>query len=103
MEVGESKNLSPYTEDSGTFQSIPFINQGSGCGNGTNQVDTGSVCKLKSIRGNSVVVNQLFDISESASASVSGVSIITISLNMSRKSSKNKAIEGDYSPSMVSI
>lgn len=52
-------NLTPYSEDSGVTQSVPFINQGTGCANGTAQADTGSFMQLKEKRGNAVVVNQL--------------------------------------------
>ena len=52
-------NLTPYSEESGVNQDIPFILQGTGCGNGEAQVDTGSFAYLKEKQGNSVVVNQL--------------------------------------------
>ena len=58
MTVGAADNLTPYSEDSGDDQNEPFIVQGTGCGNGTEQVDTGSLALLKEKRGNSVVVNQ---------------------------------------------
>lgn len=61
MTVGAADNLTPYSEDSGDDQNEPFIVQGTGCGNGTEQVDTGSLALLKEKRGNTVVVNQLVD------------------------------------------
>lgn len=54
-----AENLTPYNDESGTSQSIPFINQGTGCGNGESAVDTGSYAELRNKNGNTVVVNQL--------------------------------------------
>ena len=51
-------NLTPYSEDSGTTQTVPFINQGTGCGNGETQVDTGSLALMKNKQGNLVIGNQ---------------------------------------------
>lgn len=59
MGVGVADNLTPYSEDSGATQSIPFIAQGTGCGNGESVVDTGSYLQLKKKLGNTVAVNQL--------------------------------------------
>lgn len=58
MTVGAADNLTPYDEDSGTDQKQPFLLQGTGCGNGEQQVDTGALALLKEKQGNSVVVNQ---------------------------------------------
>lgn len=58
MTVGAADNLTPYDEDSGVDQEQPFLLQGTGCGNGEQQVDTGALGLLKSKNGNSVVVNQ---------------------------------------------
>ena len=54
-----SENLTPYSDESGNLQTIPFVMQGTGCGNGENVIDTGSFAQLKEKRGNSVVVNQI--------------------------------------------
>lgn len=54
-------NLTPYSADSGVYQSIPFNFQGTGCGNGETQVDTGSFAYLREKRGNGIVYNQLFN------------------------------------------
>lgn len=54
-------NLTPFSKDSGVTQSVPFINQGTGCANGTAQADTGSFMQFKEKRGNMAVVNQLID------------------------------------------
>lgn len=54
-------NLTPYSADSGATQSVPFINQGTGCGNGESVVDTGSYAQVKKKLGNTVAVNQLVD------------------------------------------
>jgi len=61
MTVGAADNLTPYDEDSGTDQEQPFLLQGTGCGNGEQQVDTGALGLLKEKQGNSVVVNQYGD------------------------------------------
>ena len=58
MGVGVADNLTPYSEDSGATQSIPFIAQGTGCGNGESVVDTGSYLQFKKKLGNTVAVNQ---------------------------------------------
>lgn len=58
MSVGYADNLTPYSDESGNEQTIPFVMQGTGCGNGENIIDTGSFAQLKEKRGNSVVVNQ---------------------------------------------
>lgn len=59
MGVGVADNLTPYSEDSGATQDIPFIAQGTGCGNGESVVDTGSYLQFKKKLGNTVGVNQL--------------------------------------------
>ena len=61
MTVGAADNLTPYSEDAGRDQEQPFLFQGTGCGNGEQQVDTGALALLKSKNGNSVVVNQQLD------------------------------------------
>jgi len=53
-----AENLTPYDDESGTPQNIPFVNQGTGCGNGESIVDTGSYAELRNKNGNAVVVNQ---------------------------------------------
>ena len=61
VKAGKSEtadNLTPYSEDSGTTQTVPFINQGTGCGNGETQVDTGSLALMKNKQGNSKTINQ---------------------------------------------
>jgi hypothetical protein len=58
MTVGAADNLTPYSEDSGDDQDVPFLFQGTGCGNGETQVDTGALALLKEKQGHSVVVNQ---------------------------------------------
>ena len=53
-------NLTPYSEESGTDQEEPFVNQGSGTANSTlSDFASTSVAQLQEKRGNSVVVNQL--------------------------------------------
>lgn len=58
MTVGAADNLTPYDEESGVLQQQPFLFQGTGCGNGEQQVDTGALALLKEKQGHSVVVNQ---------------------------------------------
>ena len=59
--IALANNLTPYSADSGATQSVPFINQGTGCGNGESVVGTGSYSQLKKKLGNTVCVNQLVD------------------------------------------
>ena len=59
MTVGAADNLTPYDAESGTDQKQPFLFQGTGCGNGEQQVDTGALALLKEKQGHSVVVNQV--------------------------------------------
>lgn len=59
MNTGTSDNWTPYSADSGATQDIPFINEGTGCGNGESVVDTGSYLQFKKKLGNTVCVNQL--------------------------------------------
>lgn len=59
LNSGTADNLTPYSEDSGATQDIPFIAQGTGCGNGESVVDTGSYLQFKKKLGNTVAVNQL--------------------------------------------
>lgn len=58
LNAGTADNLTPYSEDSGATQDIPFIAQGTGCGNGESVVDTGSYLQFKKKLGNTVCVNQ---------------------------------------------
>ncbi len=76
MTVGAADNLTPYDEDSGVNQEQPFLLQGTGCGNGEQQVDTGALGLLKEKQGNTVVVNQLLDYA-AGSYSDSGIDIVT--------------------------
>lgn len=62
LNAGTSDNWTPYSADSGATQDIPFINEGTGCGNGESVVDTGSYLQFKKKLGNTVCVNQLCDI-----------------------------------------
>ena len=55
-------NFTPYDEDSGAEQNIPFVNQGTGCGNGETSVDTGSVALMRKKEGNLVIDNQYVNI-----------------------------------------
>lgn len=77
-------NLTPYSADSGATQSVPFNNQGTGCGNGESVVDTGSYCQLKKKLGNTVGVNQLvkngtFSTGDTTNWSTVGTSTRTVS------------------------
>lgn len=67
-----SDNLTPYDDESGEEQTQPFALQGTGCGNGETQVDTGSFAQLKEKQGNSVVVNQGF-ISSQATTTINDI------------------------------
>ena len=69
--IALAENLTPYSSTSGTTQSVPFNNQGTGCGNGESIVDTGSYCQLKKKLGNTVCVNQLRNM-QSGAASQTG-------------------------------
>ena len=60
-----SDNLTPYSDDSGDDQEEPFLMQGTACGNGTEVVDTGSFAQLKEKRGNTLVVNQQYNVTYS--------------------------------------
>ena len=60
LNAGTADNLTPYSEDSGATQDIPFIAQGTGCGNGESVVDTGSYLQFKKKLGNTVGVNDLW-------------------------------------------
>ena len=59
LNAGTADNLTPYSEDSGATQDIPFINEATGGGNGESVVDTGSYLQFKKKLGNTVCVNQL--------------------------------------------
>ena len=59
LNAGTADNLTPYSEDSGAMQDIPFINEATGGGNGESVVDTGSYMQAKKKLGNTVCVNQL--------------------------------------------
>lgn len=74
MGVGVADNLTPYSEDSGATQDIPFIAQGTGCGNGESVVDTGSYLQFKKKLGNTVGVNQGIEIPPTdGSAVINGI------------------------------
>lgn len=60
--IALAENLTPYSSTSGATQSVPFNNQGTGCGNGESVVDTGSYCQPKKKLGNTASVNQLVPI-----------------------------------------
>lgn len=94
---GAADNLTPYSEDSGDDQNEPFIVQGTGCGNGTEQVDTGSLALLKEKRGNSVVVNQ--QVNGLASGTEAGVTLTT----SGNKITINGTAEGLFSISQNQI
>ena len=61
MNTGTSDNWTPYSADSGATQDIPFLNEGTGCGNGESVVDTGSYLQFKKKLGNTKSVNQLLN------------------------------------------
>lgn len=73
MTSGYADNLTPYSADSGVYQSIPFNFQGTGCGNGETQVDTGSFAYLREKRGNGIVYNQLLPISDIGNETYNGI------------------------------
>ena len=77
MTVGAADNLTPYSEDSGDDQDVPFIFQGTGCGNGETQVDTGALALLKEKQGHSVVVNQWAK-DDGTTTTVAGVTITNL-------------------------
>ena len=52
-----AKAINPVSSESGTFQTTPFILQGTGTANGTDSVDTSNVGKHVEKHGNSVCVN----------------------------------------------
>lgn len=66
-------NLAPYSDTSGATQSIPFLSQGTGRGNGSATVSVGSYCQLKMKLGNTAGVNDLSNPPD-ASGVLSGVS-----------------------------
>ena len=68
LNAGTADNLTPYSEDSGATQDIPFINEATGGGNGESVVDTGSYLQFKKKLGNTVGVNQLINPANFASA-----------------------------------
>ena len=74
MTVGAADNLTPYSEDAGDDQDVPFSFQGTGCGNGETQVDTGALALLKEKRGNTVVVNQWLQTNAISSGSNNDIS-----------------------------
>ena len=53
-----AENIAPVSQDSGDTQEIPFINQGTGTGNGTASVDTGSTAQQLLKQGSVYCVNQ---------------------------------------------
>lgn len=70
--IALANNLTPYSADSGATQSVPFNNQGTGCGNGESIVDTGSYAQVKKKLGETVCVNQLVN-AMTSKAEVNGV------------------------------
>lgn len=64
-------NLTPYSEDSGTEQSNPFISNGTGTNNNQEIVTVGDYGLLRSKNGNTVCVNQLFPIK--STTTISGI------------------------------
>lgn len=67
--IALAENLTPYSSTSGATQSVPFINQGTGCGNGESIIDTGSYCQSKKKLGNTASVNQLRNTQSGATSS----------------------------------
>lgn len=63
-----SKAINPVSEESGTIQETPFINQGTGTANNTTVVDTSPVGKQLEKQGNTIVYNQLVNISSLVSS-----------------------------------
>lgn len=56
-----AKSLENVSEDSGATQTAPFFFQATATANGTEETPTSPVFELKSIRGNTIVYNQLVD------------------------------------------
>lgn len=81
MTVGAADELTPYDENSGALQEQPFLFQGTGCGNGEQQVDTGSLALLKEKQGHSVVVNQ-FVPNNKINANIGNGSVIASGLSL---------------------
>ncbi len=75
LNAGTADNLTPYSEDSGATQDIPFINEATGGGNGESVVDTGSYLQFKRKLGNTVGVNQLCDYSKLRTGTYSGITV----------------------------
>lgn len=74
MNTGTSDNWTPYSSDSGATQDIPFLTEGTGCGNGESVVDTGSYLQLKKKLGNTGSVNQLIN-PITSTATINNVSV----------------------------
>ncbi|MBR1985029.1 MAG: hypothetical protein IKA31_04735 [Clostridia bacterium] len=55
----QTKSIEAVSEESGSVQDTPFINQGTGTANGTSIVDTSHVGKHVEKQGNNVAVNQI--------------------------------------------
>lgn len=60
--IALAENLTPYSSTSGATQSVPFIAQEPGTGNGESVVNVGSYSQIKDKLGNSVTFNQLLPI-----------------------------------------
>lgn len=80
-----AKAIENVSEESGTIQESPFINQGTGTANNTDIVDTSPVGKQLEKQGNTIVYNQLSNITTFAETTVNDVvykvvdSVITMS------------------------
>ena len=74
--IALAENLTPYSSTSGATQSVPFIAQEPGTGNGESVVNVGSYSQIKNKLGNTVGKNQLVPISSfSVSKTQAGVTI----------------------------
>ena len=71
-------NLIPVSKESGETQEIPFINQGTGTGNGTHVVDTGETAQHLEKQGNTVCVNQLVNVGTETLTLANGHTYLTI-------------------------
>lgn len=67
-----AKSLENVSEDSGATQTAPFFFQETATANGTEETPTAPVFELKSIRGNTIVYNQLVDGVTRAYPTISG-------------------------------
>lgn len=69
---GTADNLTPYGESSGVPQHVPFVFQTTAGGS-----DVGALCQLKSLRGQSYVLNQLVDSETSSVNTILGHKYLT--------------------------